>query len=275
MIGFENEAKIAEIDDRSEKSLEDSQEFRLYRDSPDRPTLQTIIMYESHLVRCLSSTMAELRRLQKDRRQGLRFVNPEGRGADRAGVCQNVLIEKGSPGGSPSHKSSPMQKLSPTQTESPTRLDSSAADQKNRKDGSPGGSPSQTGSPSQKCSPKRTSTGAEMSIAGGRGADRAGVCQHQQIKDGSPGVSPSQAGSPVQQRSTLQMESPMRTRSGKHRNSATRKHVSSQHDAPIPKTPPLLASITNRRRLEEYTLGEIFEPRSISSTLNFAMIPSK
>ena len=41
---------------------------------PDQPTVQTIIKYESHLKRCLAGTMTELRRLQKERRQGLRKV---------------------------------------------------------------------------------------------------------------------------------------------------------------------------------------------------------
>jgi hypothetical protein len=68
----------------------------------DSPSLQTIIKYEAHLQRCLAGTMAELRRLQKERRQGLRDANSGGRGADRAGVCLNELDEKGSHGGSPS-----------------------------------------------------------------------------------------------------------------------------------------------------------------------------
>ncbi len=435
LIGYENAENIREIDARWEKYLEDSQEERVNRVLPEKSTLQTIIKYEAHLNRCLSSTMAELRRLQKERRQGLRDVIPRGRGADRAGVChheqlkagspggspsqtgsptqtgspslknnsaemsipggrgadragvcQNQQIKDGSPGGSPSQKSSPSQKCSPnrtitgaemsisggrgadqagvfehqqikdgspggspsqtgspTQTGSPSQKCSSislitGAEMSNRggrgadragdfhhqqlKDGSPGGSPSQKSSPSQKCSPNRTITGAEMSNPGGRGADRAGVfehqqikdgspggspsqksspsqkcspnrtitgvemsnpggrcadragvCKHQQIKDGSPGGSPSRKVSPVQQSSPLQMVSPMRTGSGKQRNSASRKRVSSQRASQIPNPPPLLESITNRRRLEEYTRGEIFERNLASATLDFAMIP--
>jgi hypothetical protein len=81
------------------------------------------------------------------------------------------------------------------------------------------------------------------------------------LKAGSPGGSPSQK------------SSSMRTVSGKRRNSEIRKHVSPQRASPIPNPPPLLASITNRRRLEEYTLGQIFEPKLGSATLDFAMIP--
>jgi hypothetical protein len=55
-------------DDRSRPNRSD-------RSIPDRPTLQTIIKYESHLDRRLASTLAELRRLQKDRRLGLRVVD--------------------------------------------------------------------------------------------------------------------------------------------------------------------------------------------------------
>ncbi len=77
---------------------------------PDQSTLQTIIKYEAHLDRCLARTMAELRRLQKERRQGLRNANSGGRGAERDGVCQNQQIKDGSPGGSPSRDSSPSRK---------------------------------------------------------------------------------------------------------------------------------------------------------------------
>ena len=241
VIGFEIEARIGEIEAGAGKSLEDSQESRLNRDSPDQASLQTLIKYEAHLHRCLAGTMAELRRLQKERRQGLRDVNPAGRVADRAGGCQHQQIKDGSPGGSPSHKSSPSLQI----------------------------------------------TNLEMSIPAGRGADRAGGCEHQQIKDGSPGDepsrngSPSQIGSPIQngsasqKTSPMQMESPMRTGSGKHRNSASRKHAASNRASPIPKPPPLLESITNRRRLEEYTRGEIFERNLASATLDFAMIPCR
>ncbi len=41
---------------------------------PDQPTIQTIVKYEAHLNACLARTMTELRRLQKERRQGLREV---------------------------------------------------------------------------------------------------------------------------------------------------------------------------------------------------------
>jgi hypothetical protein len=315
--------------------------------------------------------MAELRRSHKERRQGLRDVNPGvrtvdragvcehqllqdgspggspsqtgapsrqitshemsipgGRGVDRAGGCQNQQIKDGSPGGSPSQNCLPVQNGSPSQKSSPTQTITSpemsnpgggganragGCENQEIQAGSPGGSPSQKSSPVQKGSPSQTGapsrqiTGHEMSIPGGGGADRAGVCEYQEIQDGSPGGSPSQksspmqsispiqtistannqkvreAGSPggspsqksspVQKGSPIQLKSPMRTGQGKHRNSASRKVVSSQSASPIPKPPPLLASITNRRRLEEYTRGEIFERTLGSATLNFAMIP--
>ncbi len=44
---------------------------------PDRQTIQTIVKYEAHLDRCLARTMAELRRLQKERRQGLREIHQD------------------------------------------------------------------------------------------------------------------------------------------------------------------------------------------------------
>ena len=168
-----------------------------------------------------------------------------GRGDDRASVCQNQQIKDGSPGGSPSQT----------------------------------GSPVRNGSPSQKGSPIRTSTGAEMSIPGGRGDDRASVCQNQQIKDGSPGGSPSQTGSPSKTITPSQTITPSKTgspsqkRFRNQRISSSRRHDASKRASPIPKPPPLLDSITRRRRLEEYTRGEIFERNVFSSTLNFAMIP--
>jgi hypothetical protein len=213
VIGFENAAKIGEIEVGAGKSLEDSQESLVNRDSPDRATLLTIIKYEAHLVRCLSSTMTELRRLQKERRQGLRDVNPGARGADRAGACLNELDNKGSHGGSPSRQITRTEFLIP----GGRGADRAGGCQNQQiKDGSPGGSPSQTGSPvqngspTQAGSPSQKSTVAEMLIPGGRGADRAGVCQNQQIKDGSPGGSPSQTGSPVQNGSPSQAGSPSR-----------------------------------------------------------------
>jgi hypothetical protein len=220
VIGFENAAKIGEIEAGSEKNREDSPESRSNRVLPDHATLQTIIKYEAHVVRCLSSTMAELRRLQKERRQGLRDVKPAGR-VDRAGVCLNQQI----------------------------------------KGGSPGGSPSQIGSPMHSVSPCQKSAIPEMLNPGGRGADRAGVCQNQQIKGGSPG------GSPSRKSSTSQMSSTSR------KKSIPRSVSPSKKASPIPKPPPLLTSITNRRRLEEYTRGEIFERNLASATLGFAMIP--
>ncbi len=390
VIGFENAAQIDEIEARSEKSLEDSPESRVNRDSPDRSKLQTIIKYEAHLVRCLASTMAELRRLQKERRQGLRpvdeidetsarsaplehgetaserVISREGeppcepvftdtnrqtearsaaRGAfkdipaskdlnGRANLPVSRLIDvdqesddsrlvmacitldsynKGNPlhqdvrrpvsglseqnsniSGSGSPGGSPSQTGSPTQTDSPSLKNNSlemlipgeggaaqagVCQNQQIKDGSPGGSPSQNGSPYQNCSPVKFGSlsqksssisriiGAEISISVGGVAAQAGVCQNQQLKDGSPGGSPSQNGSPYQSDSPSQKSSPSRKRSAQGTQSAPKRA------SPIPKPPPLLASITNRRRLEEYTRGEIFERNLASATLNFAMIP--
>ncbi len=215
VIGIENEAPLGGIEAGSEKNRADSPEPRLNRVSPDRSKLQTLIKYEAHLNRCLASTMSELRRLQRERRQGFRFVNPGGRGADRAGVCLNNLDEKGSHGGSPS-----LQITSP-----------------------------------------------DMSHPGGRGADRAGICLNNLDEKGSHGGSPSLKSSPIQPNSSMHSES------RNQRNSTSRKHKASKRAAPRPKTPPLLESITIRRRLEEYTRGEIFERTLGSASLDFAMIP--
>ena len=215
VIGNENEAPLGGIEAGSEKKRADSPESRLNRTSPDRSKLQTLIKYEAHLNRCLASTMSELRRLQRERRQGFRFVNPGGRGADRAGVCLNNLDEKGSHGGSPS-----LQITSP-----------------------------------------------DMSHPGGRGADRAGICLNNLDEKGSHGGSPSLKSSPIQPNSSMHSES------RNQRNSTSRKHKASKRAAPRPKTPPLLESITIRRRLEEYTRGEIFERTLGSASLDFAMIP--
>jgi hypothetical protein len=83
-------AKLPELKeglDRVRNAVKRVKERRLL---PDQPTVQTIIKYESHLDRCLARTMTELRRLQKERRQGLRPVdefgeNPSGRAIFREG----------------------------------------------------------------------------------------------------------------------------------------------------------------------------------------------
>ena len=186
---------------------------------------------------------------------------PGGRGVDRAGVCQHQQIN----------------------------------------DGSPGGSPSQIGSPSRTGSTTPRIKGAEMSVPGERGVDRADVSEHQQIKDGSPGGSPSRkstsmqsgspirtvshsrnqnvredgspGGSPSQKSSLMQSSLPMQSGSRNQRISSSRQHVATNHASKIAKPPPLLDLISRRRHLEEYTLGEIFEPKLASATLDFAMIP--
>jgi hypothetical protein len=258
VIGFEYDAVIGKIEARSEKYLDDSQESRVNHDSPDRPTLQTIIKYEAHLVRCLASTMAELRRLQKERRQGLRDVNKTGRGADRSGVCQKEFDTKGSHGGSPSRQ------ITCPDVSIPGGRGADRAgvcQNQQTKAGSPGGSPSQTGSPSRTGSPSKSGSTIhvistpEMSIPGGRGADRAGISQNELRDKGSHRGSPSQIGSRARKK-------------GIHG-----KHPASQRASPIPKPPPLLESIANRRRLEEYNLGQTFERKLGSATLDFAMIP--
>ena len=196
-----------QIEAGSTPTCEDPAHAQNQRISPDSPLLQTIIKYEAHLQRCLAGTMAELRRLQKERRQGLRDANPGGRGADQAGVCQKDSIEKGSHGGSPSQQSSPSQKI----------------------------------------------TCAEMTIPGGRGADRAGVCQKNFIEKGSHGGSPSQKSSPPQ------------------KNSTRRNGSRSRRASPAPKIPPLLEAISRRHRLEEYILGQNFERRHPTATLDISI----
>ncbi len=131
--------------------------------SPAQPALQSIIKYEAHLDRCLARTMTELRRLQKERRQGLRkwdnaFTNqypgessdppvPAGFAAAKeesfatpipagfsAATRQSVVSpaknqdkfqsESGTPGGSPSRIDSRSQNRSHRRRGSPTRMNS-------------------------------------------------------------------------------------------------------------------------------------------------------
>jgi hypothetical protein len=116
-------------------------------------------------------------------------------------------------------------------------------------------------------SPSLQITSPDMSHPGGRGADRAGICLNNLDEKGSHGGSPSLKSSPIQPNSSMHSES------RNQRNSTSRKHNASKRAAPRPKTPPLLESITIRRRLEEYTRGEIFERTLGSASLDFAMIP--
>ena len=161
VIRYEITASLGQIEDRSTPHHEDSPAVPEFHALPASPMIQTIIKYEGHLQRCLAGTMAELRRLQKERRQGLRDVNSGGRGADRAGVCQNDLNDKGSHGGSPSQQITGPEMLIP----GGRGADRAGVCQKEFDDkGSHGGSPSRNSSPIetkatiQKCSPIQKST---------------------------------------------------------------------------------------------------------------------
>ena len=83
-------AKLPELKEGLDRVRNAAKRVKERRLLPDQPTIQTIIKYESHLDRCLARTMTELRRLQKERRQGLRPVdefgeNPSGRAIFREG----------------------------------------------------------------------------------------------------------------------------------------------------------------------------------------------
>ncbi len=70
-------AKLPELQDGLDRVRKEVKRVRERRILPDQPTIQTIIKYEGHLQRCLARTMTELRRLQKERRQGLREIVDE------------------------------------------------------------------------------------------------------------------------------------------------------------------------------------------------------
>jgi hypothetical protein len=71
-------AKLPELKEGLDRVRAAAKRVKERRLLPDQPTVQTIIKYESHLDRCLARTMTELRRLQKERRQGLRPVDEFG-----------------------------------------------------------------------------------------------------------------------------------------------------------------------------------------------------
>ena len=71
-------AKLPELKEGLDRVRNAAKRVKERRLLPDQPTIQTIIKYESHLDRCLARTMSELRRLQKERRQGLRPVDEFG-----------------------------------------------------------------------------------------------------------------------------------------------------------------------------------------------------
>jgi hypothetical protein len=68
-------AKLPEIKEGLDRVRDSAKRVRERRLLPDQSTVQTIIKYESHLDRCLARTTTELRRLQNERRQGLREVD--------------------------------------------------------------------------------------------------------------------------------------------------------------------------------------------------------
>ncbi len=134
VIRFEIIASLGENEPGSMRPHEESPGDRERIIPLESPTAQTIIKYEAHLDRCLVRTMTELRRLQKERRHGLRDVGPSGRGADRAGVCipggrgadragncQNAELKAGSHGGSPSQSGSHPRNSSASMNNSRTR----------------------------------------------------------------------------------------------------------------------------------------------------------
>jgi hypothetical protein len=69
--------KLPDQKDGLAKIRNEAKRVRQRRILPDQPTIQTITKYEAHLNRCLTSTMAELRRLQKERRQGVRVIEDQ------------------------------------------------------------------------------------------------------------------------------------------------------------------------------------------------------
>lgn len=70
-------AKFPEHQEGLDRVRNEVSRVRERRVLPDRQTIQTIVKYEAHLDRCLARTMAELRRLQKERRQGLREIHQD------------------------------------------------------------------------------------------------------------------------------------------------------------------------------------------------------
>jgi hypothetical protein len=72
----------------------EAKRIRERRIIPDDATLKTIIKYEAHLDRCLVRTLAELRRLQKERRQGLRSIEERERPQPPAQSTPSASVEE-------------------------------------------------------------------------------------------------------------------------------------------------------------------------------------
>lgn len=70
-------AKLPDQQEGLKKVRRETKRLKERRVLPDQATIQTIIKYESHLNRCLTSTMSELRRLQKERRRRLGEVKDD------------------------------------------------------------------------------------------------------------------------------------------------------------------------------------------------------
>lgn len=162
-------AAIKEEDRREDSDRNDdrSRPIRSDRSIPDRPSLQTIIKYESHLDRRLASTLAELRRLQKDRRLGLRVVDELSSSVngsfDAAGLAsvsqseparpcddRNATLVRGDFVNPTRVEKSDSQAPSPLNAQSPSPTPSRTL--------SPSPSPSRTPSPSQDSTARASST---------------------------------------------------------------------------------------------------------------------
>ena len=228
--------------------------------SPAQPALQSIIKYEAHLDRCLARTMTELRRLQKERRQGLRkwdnaFTN------QYPGESSDPPVTVGFSAANEESSSTPVTvgfaAANEESSSTPVTAGFAAAKEESSS------TPVTAGFAAAKEESFATPIPAGFSAATRQSVVSPAKNQDKfQSESGTPRGSPSRIESRSQNRSHRRRGSPTRM------NSPSPARISR-----ITPTPPLLDAISRRNRFLDANAGGMFVRDLSSSTLDITMIP--
>ena len=231
---------------------------------PDPSTIQTIIKFEGHLQRCLAQTMAELRRLQKERRQGLRGFEVDRQKADTTPrPAPAKFHEQPEDNGRQPVQVKSQDEISPG-IETPGNA--SVSPDLIKPNGADGAFADATST-----LPGEESNQPGICHAEDGSAEQAGNCRHAEDVFGSPvprGESRSQTVSPSRLDSPIQSVSPGRLDSSIETSSPTR------IDSPIPRIPPPNKPLTaHGYRISESTPNGIVVRDPSTSGVIITMIP--
>ena len=265
---FEATAAYGELGEGTERRCEESPGAQESFVLPDRSTLPSIIKYEAHLQRCLVQTMAELRRLQKERRQGLRTVEDSGSsgGAASGATRLGERIAAANPRVGGCQKEEQKEDQADRTTAGSLSKDQDA---NTCKDGSEGGSPSQTGSPIQPSSPAQDQDANKCK-------DGSAFCLGESVSPSRAPIrieAPSQHGAPATIGAPRSAVSPARKHAPLPKRARARRDATALKQSTTPRTTPPINAFMNRHRLIDDIAGEFFMRDSSSWMLDIAMIP--